>query len=125
MKIPGVHTTKLDDRSKNAVYLGSELGTKARRLYDPRNGAILVSTDVVFDEAKSWPWYSQLQCNTYVHIYSTFSLFGMETEIEFINTANNSGGCTLQFTPLHTTVSSTGSLGSFQRTLGILKMVVI
>lgn len=35
MKIPGVHTRKLDDRSKVMVHLGNEPGMKAYRLLDP------------------------------------------------------------------------------------------
>lgn len=56
MKIPAVHTKKLDDWSKMVVHFGREPGTKAFRLYDPKNGSIHVSRDVVFDEHKSWDW---------------------------------------------------------------------
>ena len=47
---------KLDDRSVKAVFLGYESGTKAYRLYDPVRGKVLVSRDVVFDEAAAWRW---------------------------------------------------------------------
>lgn len=56
MKIAKVHTGKLDDRSKEVVYLGKEPGTKAYRLYDPFTGRLHVSKDVVFEELKSWNW---------------------------------------------------------------------
>lgn len=56
MKVPGAQTKKLDDRSKTVIYLGSEPGTKAHRLYDPNSGVIQVSRDVVFEEDKSWSW---------------------------------------------------------------------
>lgn len=56
MKIPSVHTKKLDDRSKKVVNLGKEPGTKAYRLYDPVSKRIHVSRDVVFEEAVAWPW---------------------------------------------------------------------
>lgn len=56
MKIPSVHTRKLDDRSKAVLNLGKELGTKAYRLYDPKNGSVCVSRDVVFAENKAWTW---------------------------------------------------------------------
>ena len=54
MKVPSVHTTKLDNRSKLVVNLGREAGTKAYRLLDPTQGTIHVSRDVVFEEGRAW-----------------------------------------------------------------------
>ncbi|XP_074328337.1 uncharacterized protein LOC141666242 [Apium graveolens] len=56
MKIPKVHTRKLDDRSKMVIYLGKEPGTKAHRLYDPKTGQLHVSRDVKFEENRGWHW---------------------------------------------------------------------
>ena len=42
---------KLEDRSTKMVILGYEDGTKAYRFYDPARGKVVVSRDVVFDEA--------------------------------------------------------------------------
>ena len=42
--------TKLEDRSTPMMFLGYVEGTKAYRLYDPREDKVLVSRDVVFDE---------------------------------------------------------------------------
>ena len=56
MKIPSVHTKKLDDRSMEVINLGREPGTKAYRLYDPVSKRVMVSRDVVFDENRSWQW---------------------------------------------------------------------
>ena len=50
------HLKKLDDRSKALVYFGVEEGSKAHRLYDPNTNKIIVSRDVVFEEAKMWNW---------------------------------------------------------------------
>ena len=47
---------KLEDRSTKMVFLGYEDGTKAYRLYDPARGKVVVSRDVVFDEAAAWSW---------------------------------------------------------------------
>ncbi|WVZ83650.1 hypothetical protein U9M48_030778 [Paspalum notatum var. saurae] len=47
---------KLDDRSVKMVFVGYELGSKAYRVYDPVGGRLQVSQDVIFDEAKGWPW---------------------------------------------------------------------
>ncbi|KAL8101414.1 hypothetical protein AgCh_033340 [Apium graveolens] len=56
MKVPSIHTKKLDDRGKLVVYLGKEPGTKRNRLYDPKTGEVHVSRDVVFQEDKFWSW---------------------------------------------------------------------
>lgn len=42
MRVPSIHTMKLNDRNKVIVYLGKELGTKAHRLYDPQEKEIFV-----------------------------------------------------------------------------------
>ena len=56
MKVTGTHLSKLVDRSKAMVRLGTETGTKAYRLLDPKTGAISINIDVFFDEDKVWPW---------------------------------------------------------------------
>lgn len=50
------HLPKLADRSKQAVLLGYEEGSKAYRLYDPSKKKIIVSRDVIFEEEKGWCW---------------------------------------------------------------------
>lgn len=64
MKIPKVYTKKLDERSKEMVYLGKEPGTKAHRLFDPTTGRVSVSRDVIFEEAKSWDWNQKSESGT-------------------------------------------------------------
>ncbi|KAJ0502363.1 putative RNA-directed DNA polymerase [Helianthus annuus] len=56
MKIPSVNTTKLDDRSLPLIYLGSEPGSKAYRLFDPTYKRIHVSRDVKFNEREGYDW---------------------------------------------------------------------
>jgi len=56
MKIVKPGLGKLEDRSTKMVFLGYEDGTKAYRLYDPARGKVVVSRDVVFDEAAAWRW---------------------------------------------------------------------
>ena len=50
------HPKKLDDRSHKMVYFGVEEGSKAHRLYDPVQKKIVISRDVVFEEAVEWKW---------------------------------------------------------------------
>jgi len=54
---PGVaHLKKLDDRSIPMVYFGIEEGSKAHRMFNPLTNKIVVSRDVVFEEATKWSW---------------------------------------------------------------------
>jgi hypothetical protein len=53
------HLGKLEDRSKPLVLLAYEEGSKAYRLYDPKEGKVVVSRDVVFDEMAAWDWVQQ------------------------------------------------------------------
>ncbi|KAG7559183.1 Integrase catalytic core [Arabidopsis thaliana x Arabidopsis arenosa] len=55
-KINKPHLKKLDDRSRMLVHLGIEPGSKAYRLFDPQMQKVVVSRDVIFDEAKGWNW---------------------------------------------------------------------
>ena len=55
-KVPSQHLTKLNDRSIRMVYLGSEPGSKAYRLFDPIKNRICVSRDVKFKEDETWNW---------------------------------------------------------------------
>nr|GEY67742.1 ribonuclease H-like domain, reverse transcriptase, RNA-dependent DNA polymerase [Tanacetum cinerariifolium] len=50
------HLKKLDDRSRELVYLGTEPGSKAYRLFDPVNKDMIVSRDVKLKEDEGWDW---------------------------------------------------------------------
>ncbi|WVZ88092.1 hypothetical protein U9M48_034645 [Paspalum notatum var. saurae] len=56
VKVTRPHAAKLDDRSVKMVFVGYEPGSKAYRVYDPVAGRLHVSWDVIFDEARMWPW---------------------------------------------------------------------
>jgi hypothetical protein len=50
MKITRPHLAKLDDRGLKMVFIGYEPRSKAYRLYNPADGQVHVSRDVIFDE---------------------------------------------------------------------------
>lgn len=78
MKVPSVHTTKLDNRRKKVVYLGREPGMKACRLYDPEVERLIVSRDVVFEETKAWEWEQQQQQET-TNSCGSFTVVGSQS----------------------------------------------
>jgi hypothetical protein len=57
IKITRPHLTKLDDRGLKTVFIGYEPGRKAYRLFNPANGRVHVSCDVMFDGNTFWSWY--------------------------------------------------------------------
>ncbi|CAL1397608.1 unnamed protein product [Linum trigynum] len=59
--IPDQHRKKLDDKSTPCHFLGLSAESKAYKLYNPNTKKIVVSRDVVFDEAKGWEWKSNIQ----------------------------------------------------------------
>ena len=61
MKVPSSRTMKLDDPSKQVINMGKETGTKAYRLYDPKENKVYVNRDVTFEENKKWSWNQEGQ----------------------------------------------------------------
>lgn len=52
-------------------WLGVEPGSKAHRLYDPRQGKIHVSRDVVFEESRKWQWGDGAEADPYPRVSFT------------------------------------------------------
>jgi hypothetical protein len=50
------HLKKLEDRSTPMIFVGYEAGSKAYRVYNPVDGRVGVTRDVVFDEGTQWDW---------------------------------------------------------------------
>lgn len=48
--------SKLDDKSEKLVFIGYAKNSKRYKLYNPRNGKIVISRDVEFNEDGSWEW---------------------------------------------------------------------
>ncbi|KAJ9566346.1 LOW QUALITY PROTEIN: hypothetical protein OSB04_002312 [Centaurea solstitialis] len=55
-KVVGTHLKKLDDRSKKTIHFGSEAGSIAYRLFEPKSRQLIISRDVIFDENSNWNW---------------------------------------------------------------------
>ena len=45
---------KLEDRSKEMVFVGYERGTKGYRCFNPTTHKVHLSQDVIFDEGRKW-----------------------------------------------------------------------
>ena len=45
---------KLEDRSKEMVFVGYERGTKGYRYFNPTTHKVHLSRDVIFDEGRKW-----------------------------------------------------------------------
>nr|GFA05506.1 zinc finger, CCHC-type [Tanacetum cinerariifolium] len=60
-KVTKPHLKKLDDRSRELVYLGTQPGSKAYRLFDPVTKDMVVSRDVKFKEDEGWDWKGFLE----------------------------------------------------------------
>ena len=53
VKTPGA-LGKLEDRSKEMVFVGYERGTKGYRCFNPTTHKVYLSRDVIFDEGRKW-----------------------------------------------------------------------
>ncbi|GJT03937.1 zinc finger, CCHC-type containing protein [Tanacetum coccineum] len=90
-KITIPHLKKLDDRSIPMVYLGIEEGSKACRLYDPKEKRKHVSRDVRFMETKPWDWDNNgKETSTQDTFWASFVVEGVDNENPTpVNTENN------------------------------------
>ncbi|KAK3003161.1 hypothetical protein RJ639_018927 [Escallonia herrerae] len=56
MHMPDEKWSKLDDKSEKYVFIGRDSRSKGYKLYNPSNGKIVVSRDVIFHEKNAWEW---------------------------------------------------------------------
>lgn len=59
--IPDAMRTKLEDKSCKCIFLGISDESKGYRMYDPLEGKIVISRDVVFEESEHWNWDEKYQ----------------------------------------------------------------
>ena len=68
------------------VHLGTEPGSKAYRMYDPQMQRVVVSRDVIFDEAKVWNWrqnnLEQSESGRFKIIFGEFGNHGIQKDQE-------------------------------------------
>ncbi|KAL4318065.1 hypothetical protein GQ457_18G013000 [Hibiscus cannabinus] len=74
--VPDQGRLKLDDRSSKYVFIGYDSNSKGYKLFNPRNGRIVISRDVEFDEQASWNWEAQEEQS-----YDFFSYFVEEQDV--------------------------------------------
>ena len=53
--VPKERRTKLDSKTRKCIMMGYEPGTKAYRLWDPKQRCMIISRDVIFDERLNPP----------------------------------------------------------------------
>ena len=68
------HLSKLEDRSKPMIFIAYELGSKAYKCLDLVNFKVIISRDVIFEEAEKWTWSTQGETHIHSPSYLTFSL---------------------------------------------------
>ncbi|KAH9735937.1 hypothetical protein KPL71_017913 [Citrus sinensis] len=56
--VPDESRAKLDDKSEKFIFIGYDNNSKGYKLYNPNNGKIVISRDVVFDEEGEWDFGS-------------------------------------------------------------------
>ncbi|GLT50492.1 hypothetical protein SLA2020_239750 [Shorea laevis] len=54
--VPDQKRSKLDDKGENCIFLSVSDQSKAYKLYNPITKKVIISRDVVFDEASTWSW---------------------------------------------------------------------
>lgn len=62
-QIPESKRKKLDDRSQKCIFVGYSEESKAYKLYNPLTHKLVVSRDVIFDEAETWDWSNDKDMN--------------------------------------------------------------
>lgn len=51
--------TSLMTEAKKCVFVGYDSRTKGYKLYNPKDGKVIISRDVDFDEEAMWDWQVQ------------------------------------------------------------------
>lgn len=55
-KVVKLNLKNMEDRAIPIIYLGTEVGCKALKFYNPTNGSIVISRDAEFRDELSWGW---------------------------------------------------------------------
>ena len=83
MKDTRRHQGKLEDRSKLMIFIGYQLGLKVYKCLDSVNLKVVISRDVIFEEAERWTWSRQGENSTPLTFLPIFlSDQGIEDQVE-------------------------------------------
>ncbi|KAG6389899.1 hypothetical protein SASPL_151374 [Salvia splendens] len=55
-KIPEARRIKLDDKGEKCIFMGYGDRVMGYKLYNPLTKKVIISRDVVFEEAQTWSW---------------------------------------------------------------------
>ena len=58
-QVPEVKRKKLDNHGEKCIFIGYSEESKAYKLYNPLTKKLVVSRDVVFNEAEAWSWSNE------------------------------------------------------------------
>ena len=52
---------KLDDKSVKCIFIGYLIESKSYKLFNPMNGRVIISRDVVYNEDAKWDWNTEVK----------------------------------------------------------------
>jgi len=59
IQVPEVKKKKLDNHNEKCIFIGYSEESKVYKLYNPLTKKLVVSRDVVFNEAEAWSWSNE------------------------------------------------------------------
>lgn len=68
MYIYQIRGAKIDDKKEKFIFISYDNNSKRYKLYNPNNGKIVISRDLIFDKEKEWNFSS----NTYDFNFYSF-----------------------------------------------------
>lgn len=101
--LPSQERGKLDEKSLKCIFIGYYAQSKAYRLYNPVGGKVIISINVIFDEAGEWNWEVN---NEIAQIQVLAEIIGPTCEVQ------ESSATSPQSTPIRSHSTPTSGLSS-------------
>ena len=95
------HQGKLEDRCKLMIFIGYQLGSKAYKCLDLVNLKVVISRDIIFEEAERWTWSRQGENTTSLTFLPNF-LFEQGIE-DLVESSDEEEAVSLEVTSSNTT----------------------